>query len=209
MGKQSVRVYFVRHGESEANILRVISNRGQQHGLTERGRAQARALADHLADKGIVQVYSSPLLRAVQTAKTLAQACGVRYEVTDALREFDCGVAENRADEEAWGLWRSAVEAWDAHDWSYRIEGGECFHDMRDRFVPFIEAVVQRHLEPADNVALVGHGGLYFSMLPLVLTNVDAQAVKQWSMPNTGYVLAETTPTGLFCLEWCGVVVAQ
>ena len=199
-----MRLYCVRHGESEANILRVISNRGRQHGLTERGWAQARALAERLADAGIVQVYSSPLLRAVQTAETLAQAWGIPYQVTDALREFDCGLAENRADEEAWGLWRSAVDAWDAQDWSYKIQGGECFLDLRDRFVPFMEAVVQRHPEPTDSVVLVGHGGLYFSMLPLVLTNVDTRSVKAWSLPNTGYVLAETTPAGLRCLEWCG-----
>ena len=200
-----MRVYFVRHGESEANILRVISNRGRQHGLTKRGWAQAGALAERLADRGIVQVYTSPLLRAVQTGETLAQAWGVPYEVTDALREFDCGIAENRADAEAWGLWRAAVAAWDAHDWSYKIEGGECFLDMRDRFVPFVETVVQRHPRPTDTVALVGHGGLYFSMLPLVLTNVDARLIMTWSMPNTGYALAETTPSGLRCLEWCGV----
>ena len=204
-----MRLYFVRHGESEANILRVISNRGQQHGLTKRGWAQARALAERLAGVGIVQVYASPLLRAVQTAETLAQAWGVPYEVTDALREFDCGIAENRADAEAWQLWQSAVDAWDAQDWRYKIEGGECFLDLRDRFVPFIEGVVQRHAQPTDKVALVGHGGLYFSVLPLVLTNVDARAVKTWSMPNTGYVLAETTPSGLRCLEWCGLAVAQ
>ena len=200
-----MRLYFVRHGESEANVLRVISNRGRQHGLTERGWAQARALAERLADVGVVQVYSSPLLRAVQTAETLAQAWGVPYAVTDALREFDCGVAEGRADAEAWQLWRSAVDAWQAGQVSYKIEGGECFLDLRDRFVPFIESVTQRHPGPTDSVVLVGHGGLYFSMLPLVLTNVDAQAVKDWPMPNTGYVLAETTPMGLRCLEWCGI----
>lgn len=202
-----MRLYCVRHGESEANVLRVISNRGQQHGLTERGWAQARTLAERMAGVGVVQVYSSPLLRAIQTAETLAQAWGVPYAVTDALREFDCGLAEGRAHEAAWAMWRAAWDAWAAQDWGYKIEGGECFLDMRDRFVPFIEAVTQRHADPGDNVVLVGHGGLYFSMLPLVLTNVDAEAVRAWSMPNTGYVLAETTPSGLRCLEWCGLAL--
>ena len=41
-------IYFVRHGESEANLLNEISNRGLKHGLTERGRAQASALAETL-----------------------------------------------------------------------------------------------------------------------------------------------------------------
>jgi broad specificity phosphatase PhoE len=33
-----MRLYFVRHGESKANLLEIFSNRGLKHGLTERGR---------------------------------------------------------------------------------------------------------------------------------------------------------------------------
>ena len=40
-----MRIYFARHGESEANLLHVFSNRGVKHGLTARGRAQAETLA--------------------------------------------------------------------------------------------------------------------------------------------------------------------
>ncbi|MBK9055673.1 MAG: histidine phosphatase family protein [Chloroflexi bacterium] len=43
-----MRFYFVRHGESEANILHEMSNRGWKHGLTEKGREQAAALAYNL-----------------------------------------------------------------------------------------------------------------------------------------------------------------
>ena len=46
-----MRAYFVRHGESEANILEVISNRGSVHGLTEKGRRQANQLAGGLAQR--------------------------------------------------------------------------------------------------------------------------------------------------------------
>ena len=43
-------VYFVRHGESEANVLNVFSNRGTKHPLTSRGREQVEMLAGKLAD---------------------------------------------------------------------------------------------------------------------------------------------------------------
>ena len=45
-----MRLYFVRHGQSEANVLRVISNRDLPHHLTDMGRQQAEALARSLAD---------------------------------------------------------------------------------------------------------------------------------------------------------------
>jgi broad specificity phosphatase PhoE len=67
-----MRIYFARHGESQANLLQEISNRGIRHGLTPKGRAQADALAVGLDGQKIVQIYSSPLLRAVETSAIVA-----------------------------------------------------------------------------------------------------------------------------------------
>jgi bisphosphoglycerate-dependent phosphoglycerate mutase len=59
-----MRLYLVRHGESEANVLGVFSNRGFKHPLTAHGREQAVGLAGLLAGKGISRIYTSPLQRA-------------------------------------------------------------------------------------------------------------------------------------------------
>ena len=56
-------------GESEANLLHEFSNRGLRHGLTDLGREQAGLLAEALAGVSAVRLFSSPLLRAVQTAE--------------------------------------------------------------------------------------------------------------------------------------------
>ncbi len=89
-----MQFYFLRHGESEANVLQVVSNRGMQHPLTGKGREQARALAGSLLPAGIQAIFTSPLLRAVQTAEILAERLGVAFQVTDALAEYDCGALE-------------------------------------------------------------------------------------------------------------------
>jgi probable phosphoglycerate mutase len=201
-----MQIYFVRHGESEANVQRVISNRGSVHPLTERGREQAADLAKRLRAAGAMRLYTSPLLRAVQTAGILSAALGVSYEVADALREYDCGVIEGRSDPESWALHRAQREDWlIRRRWETRIEGGESFLDMERRFVPFVRGlagdVAQRS---GECIVLVGHGGLYACMLPLVLANVDFDRSADLPFPNTGYVLAETGPRGLTCLEWCG-----
>src|SRR3712207_5088470 len=98
-------LYFVRHGESEANRLREFSNRGVKHGLTPRGREQAAALARALRGAAVAKLFSSPLLRAVETAEILSAAIGVPYEVTDALREYDCGILEGRSDAASWQVY--------------------------------------------------------------------------------------------------------
>jgi probable phosphoglycerate mutase len=206
-----MHLYFVRHGESEANVLRVISNRGRVHPLTERGRAQTVDLAERLRPVGVTRIYTSPLLRAVQTAEILSATLDVPYEITDALREYDCGVIEGRSDPESWAQHRAQRDEWlIRRRWKTRIEGGESFLDMERRFAPFVRGlagdVAQRS---GECIVLVGHGGLYACMLPLVLANVDFDRSADLPFPNTGYVLAETGPRGLTCLEWCGVAIGS
>jgi broad specificity phosphatase PhoE len=196
------RLFFVRHGESEANVLRVISNRGSLHGLTERGRWQAEALARELKGAGVARIYSSPLLRALQTGEILAKALDVECEVTDALREFDCGIAEGRSDAEAWALHRDVMDRWLHHgQLDARIPQGESFCEIQGRFVPFVAGLLDTQ-EQADSSILVGHGGLYQCMLPLVLVNLGREL--ELGFPNAAYVLAEARSEGLFCREWCG-----
>src|SRR5690242_1411939 len=102
-----MKLYFVRHGESEANIQHVISNRESPFGLTSLGRKQASTLAEALKDISLTAIYSSPVLRARETAEILSQSFHLPYQVTEALREYDCGILEERSDEESWNLHRS------------------------------------------------------------------------------------------------------
>src|SRR5579859_6938005 len=107
-----MKLYFVRHGESEANVLRIISNREEPHALTSNGRQQARALADSLQGTAFARIFSSPVLRARQTAEILAERLGVPYEVTEALREYDCGILEGKGDAPSWALHQANFHEW-------------------------------------------------------------------------------------------------
>ncbi len=204
-----MRLYFVRHGESVANVINEISNRGYRHGLTEKGVAQAQALAVRLACEQIGRIYSSPLLRAEQTAQILSDALGIPFEITDALREWDCGIAEGRSDPEAWALHRWVREEWAVHHrWESRIEDGESFLDARARFEPFFHRLVSDSLA-GESVILVGHGSIFINMLPLVLSNVTLEFANSQHFPNTAFVLVEPRPQGAVCLEWCGIEMAD
>jgi broad specificity phosphatase PhoE len=197
---------FARHGESEANVLNVFSNRGLKHSLTEKGRGQAAALAQKLEGFSVARIFSSPLLRAVQTAEILADVLNVPYEVFDALREYDCGVLEGRSDAASWAEYHRVLEKWVYHQrWESRIEGGESFLEIWDRFVPFIEHLLKEYGDTSQGLVLVGHGGLYRCMLPLVLDNVDVDFAMQHTLSHTGYVQAEMRDAKLFCVEWSGM----
>src|SRR5580765_7161887 len=108
-----MRLFFVRHGESLANLGRVFSNRGWKHPLTPDGREQSRILADQLAGQGVVAIYSSPLRRAVESAEILAARLGVRHIIDPALIEYDVGDYEDTDDEQGWSLLTDVERRWD------------------------------------------------------------------------------------------------
>lgn len=204
-----MKLFFARHGESQANLLHEISNRGLKHPLTHDGREQALALADSLRQRSIDRVYSSPVLRAVETTVVVAHQLGVEFEVSEALREYDMGELEGRADDEAWQAWRDLFDDWLRHGrYDRRAPGGESFYEVRDRFVPFIDRLVEQHAHSNANLLCVAHGGLYWMMLPQVLLNVDPAFIQQrGGFAYAGVIVAEHTPQGLICVEWNGQAV--
>jgi broad specificity phosphatase PhoE len=204
-----MRIFFARHGESQANILHEISNRGLKHPLTQQGREQATALARSLQDRSISYIYSSPLLRAIETTVILANHLCVSYAITDALREYDLGELEGRSDQRTWEIWQEVFDAWTKHhDWKQRAPGGEDLHQVKGRFLPFIEMLIDCHGGTDTNVLCLAHGGLYGVMLPQVLVNVNPQFLEQHgAFPYASFVVAELRPEGLVCLEWNGIRV--
>jgi broad specificity phosphatase PhoE len=200
-----MRLYFVRHGESVANLTSEFSCRGFKHPLTSKGVEQAQLLAHNLASRRIARIYSSPLQRAVQTAEILSVALQVEVEVTGALREWDVGIYEGTTGLQGWQLHRQVQEDW---YFNYKLESkmpeGESFIEIRERFVPFIEGLLQDGQNPDEELVLVGHGGLYICMLPVVLQNINHEFAVQHGFANTAYALGETQVDGLYCTEWCG-----
>ncbi len=202
-----MRFYFVRHGESEANVAREFSNDVlPKHPLTANGRAQAQALAEKLRGEKFAAIYASPLLRARQTAEILNAPHGLEIQIAPALREHHAGNLEGRADQAAWDEYRALFEAWllqgalDA-----RIDGGESFSELRARFIPFMQRLTEQYQDTDANVLLVAHGGVFLLMLPLILTNVGFTFGRTHILPNAALVLAEQREEGLVCVSWDGV----
>jgi len=201
-----MRLYFVRHGESIANLLWEFSNSGFKHPLTEKGIEQARAVARSLSGLQVEQIYSSPVMRAVQTAQILAESLQAPLEITEALREWDVGIYEGTTDPVGWQLHRQVQEDWFTHrKFDSKMPGGESFNEIQARFTPFIEGLVQDARNSNRSIVLVAHGGLYLAMLPVIFKNVNFAFACERNFPYTACAVAETRPDGLYCTSWCGV----
>lgn len=197
-----MQIVFTRHGESEANILRIISNRDLPHRLTEQGRLQAISLADQLAASPVAALYASPILRAQETAEIVAERLGISFEIVDALREFDCGMKEGLGDADAWQAHQDVMAAWEGGNLSARIPGGESFEDMQNRFLPFIELLKAKHIAASGRVVLVSHGSLLHNMLPSIFNKIDRAFVSHHPLRNCDCVFAALDGDRFVCSQW-------
>jgi probable phosphoglycerate mutase len=140
---------LVRHGQSEWNAAGLMQGQIAHVPLTPIGHAQAQAAATELAGSRPGVLFSSDLVRAVQTAAHCARATGLPIRTTPALREQAYGELEGRPSRELW----NAVDWSDPH-WS--APGGESLAELHGRVEAFL-----KHLSaepPADVIALVTHG---------------------------------------------------
>ena len=100
---------FLRHAESEGNVLGIMQGRKEYH-LSENGHRQARLLSRHLeqtlfAERRPDQIYCSPLLRAQQTIAPLRESLGeIPFGLDADLVEVDSGILSGLT-------WAEAFEA--------------------------------------------------------------------------------------------------
>lgn len=101
-------MWWLRHGESTWNALGRMQYGDLHPPLTDLGREQAFRAANELAGEGITSLWTSPAVRARQTAEILAQVWNLQVRVSELLVEQDRGESEHevsrRAEEFTRGL---------------------------------------------------------------------------------------------------------
>jgi probable phosphoglycerate mutase len=138
-------VVLVRHGETEW------SRDGRHTGrtdvpLTQRGEEQARAVGEALRGRSFALVLSSPLQRALETARL----AGFSPKVREELAEWDYGEYEGRTTAEI----REDVPGWTI--WGYRAPGGESAEQVGVR----ADRVVAELREVDGDALVFAHGHL-------------------------------------------------
>ncbi len=201
-------VYFARHGESEANVLNVFSNRGVKHPLTNKGYQQGKTLAEALAKDKIEAIYSSPITRAIQTADIIALATNQVVRLAPEIREYDVGVYEDTGSEQGWKIFDEVQEAWNRGQPEAKMDGGESLSDQKGRFLPFMSRLLAQHGPTGGAIVLVAHSGIYRNMLPLVFDNIDMKFSMANKLANASYAKGELRDGRLHCVEWNGKAIS-
>jgi len=147
-------LFLIRHGENEWTRTNRLAGRTEGVHLNERGQEQAAMLADLLSEQPLTSIYSSPLVRCMETAHPVAEALDLTVQPEPRVLEVD------------YGDWRggelkelSQKPEWKAvqhHPSSFRFPGGETLREVQSRAVGALEEIVVRH--PMAAVAVFSHG---------------------------------------------------
>jgi broad specificity phosphatase PhoE len=172
-------ILLARHGETADNKDRRFQ--GQKDvPLNDIGREQARALAEAARGEGLVALYSSPLIRARETAEVVGAALGLEPRLDDRLKEVDVGDWEGRLKDD---IARAQPEQWAAFgrggdDW--RFPGGESLAEQQRRVIAALVDITQAGDLPA---LVVCHRGVI--RCALAHTHIRGlDTYHEWTVPN-------------------------
>lgn len=196
---ERTRILLVRHGESRGNAERRFGGHSPTP-LSERGHAQAEATARALAAEGVTAVYSSDLLRAVQTAEPLARAAGLELNLSADFRERSVGRMEGLTFEEAAAQHPEEYAALLRRDFDHVLPGGESYRQLLDRAARRLDVLVERHR--GGTLAVFSHTGTICILILHLMGALDAPELRPvWvSTSNCGVTRVEIQHGGLLRL---------
>lgn len=165
-------ILLIRHGENEYVKKGRLAGRLPGVHLNEKGRDQAEALGEALAQAPVKAVYSSPLERTMETASPIANALGLEVIPREGLLEIDFGKWQDKklkklSKRKKWRVVQSRPSL-------MRFPKGETFLEAQQRGVQELEALSAMH-DPKDVIVCVSHSDLikllvaYYLGLPLDL----------------------------------------
>jgi 2,3-bisphosphoglycerate-dependent phosphoglycerate mutase len=156
MSTTATRILFVRHGQSQGNAEQRFGGHSPTP-LSELGFRQAEATARALASEGVTAIYSSDLLRALQTAEPLARARGLELKPTAAFRERNVGHMEGLTFEEAAEKHPDEYAALLRRDFEHILLGGESYRQLLDRASSGLDRAINANR--GGTIVVVSHAG--------------------------------------------------
>jgi broad specificity phosphatase PhoE len=140
-------LYLVRHGATDANLRRpyVLQGRGIDLALNATGAQQADRVAQLLAQNPVAAVYSSPMRRALETARAIAERCRVEVVMREELIECNVGCWEGLDWDGIREKFPNDYENFQRDPSRFPYPGGETYSDVARRVVPVLEQLLEKH----------------------------------------------------------------
>ncbi len=211
-----MELFLIRHGQSANNVLTDMTLRVEDPLLTPTGELQAERVARHLAARRHLhtdardaarpifdRLYCSPMLRAMQTARPIAQALGVPYEVWLDIHEVGGIYLDHDGRKVGYsGQTRSQLlerfpESTLPHDLSEQGWWNRDFEEAHQGHARAVAVARDLRARAGDNVriGIVSHGD-FLSALLNALNDLEHGNGSYYEHRNTGITHVDLTPLG-------------
>lgn len=177
------KIYLIRHGETDANLVGKFEGQGGNSPLNDNGLLQASCLAKRFEKEEISAIYTSDLRRAVQTAEAVAKIQKSDMIIKMELREIDIGIWEGLTQDEISTNDPDLYLQWSTDYTSVLVPESESFHDLAERSIRAFNELASLHR--GNTIAIVSHGGPIKSILGF-LTGMEPKDFMGIDMYNTG-----------------------
>lgn len=170
MSASLTRLFLVRHGATVASAEDRFAG-AIDTPLSDEGRRQARLLGERLAGETIDAVYSSPMHRAMETARL---ACR-EPQANPGLREIAHGHWEGLTRSEAEARYPREMASWEEDPFTFAPQGGESGVSVLARALPVVREIVERHR--GGRVLVVSHKAT-LRLILCSLLGIDAKGYR-------------------------------
>ena len=178
---------FMRHGEADNNVNRILVGRHIESHLTEIGRQQVRDTANYLKEILVDKVFVSPVIRARETAEIVCDVINLDYEIDERLYEIELGklVGMNYEDiiEKHGNLF---LKFYSGDEQMLDDYGVESFTSVKMRIKHLLDEAMERY--PDKNIIFVTHLDPIKAAISLLL-DLKPEALFQWHIRNAALTI--------------------
>jgi probable phosphoglycerate mutase len=178
---------FMRHGEADNNVNRILVGRHIESHLTENGRQQVRDTANYLKGIQVDKVFVSPVIRARETAEIVCDVISLDYEIDERLYEIELGklVGMNYEDiiDKHGNLF---LKFYSGDKQMLDYYGVESFTSVKMRIKHLLDEAIERY--PDKNIIFVTHLDPIKAAISLLL-DLKPEALYQWHIRNAALTI--------------------
>ena len=162
-----MKIYLIRHGQTTGDIEDRFGGDYDDH-LTPQGKAQAQELAGQLKCKGIEIIFSSPRIRARETAEEVRKVLDVPLEIIEDLRERNnYGVLTGLTKQEAKEKHPIDFEKISKDKTHHDVSDSEGYKEIKNRAKRVFDEILLREY---GSIAVISHGGIISTIVREILT---------------------------------------
>ncbi len=184
-----MKIYIIRHGETEFNRLGMVQGSGIDASLNETGQKQANAFYEQYKDVNFDEIYVS---RLVRTKETVAQFIedGKPYEVVEGLEEISWGNQEGVAfTPETSTIYQQTTQRWIEGEIDLKIAGGESPVEVMERQKPAMDYILGKNQK---TILICTHGRAMRILLTWLL-KYPLSYMDNFAHSNTGLYILDFT----------------